>query len=326
MDEAEGQWQPALGFEGEARGFAPVGLANLLLTLVTLGLFAPWAKSRTRRYLWSHSRFEAEPLRWGGSGLQSVAGFVLLLLLLALGLYTADHLIQPLLGAVEDYRAWLLQLVPALALLLFGYGLARYRSLAHRLAKTEGGGSQEGGWAYAALTLLLGSAAILTAGLLLPWAAARLWNARWSRMRLGDRPFDAEARARPHILPWLAIYPAAALALYGIWRGFVILVTAVQEDRLAGELAFPLLLVSICAGFLFVAFVALLWFGAFLRHAVGATSLGGRRFRLASSGGIWLRHVLGGLLLVLATLGLGIAFLGYYNWSWFARRLELAQG
>src|SRR6185436_19796655 len=45
----------AFGFTGRAPDYFRIWIVNLLLTLVTLGLWSPWAKVRKRRYLYGHT-------------------------------------------------------------------------------------------------------------------------------------------------------------------------------------------------------------------------------------------------------------------------------
>ena len=74
-DGAEGE--SAFGFSGSWREFAPIAFTNLLLTIVTLGIYSFWAKARTRRYLWSRTRFIDDRLEWSGTGLELFIGGVL---------------------------------------------------------------------------------------------------------------------------------------------------------------------------------------------------------------------------------------------------------
>ncbi len=47
------QDEKAFEFNGTWREYAPIAFTNLLLTIVTLGIYRFWATARTRRYLWS---------------------------------------------------------------------------------------------------------------------------------------------------------------------------------------------------------------------------------------------------------------------------------
>jgi uncharacterized membrane protein YjgN (DUF898 family) len=47
---------------------------NLLLTLVTLGLYAPWAKVRTLRYLYQHTAVDGHALDFHGDARRMFRG------------------------------------------------------------------------------------------------------------------------------------------------------------------------------------------------------------------------------------------------------------
>ena len=70
----------AFGFKGTWQGYAPIAFTNLLLTIVTLGIYTFWARTRTRRYLWSQTRFIDDRLEWTGTGLELFIGYMLAIL------------------------------------------------------------------------------------------------------------------------------------------------------------------------------------------------------------------------------------------------------
>ena len=71
----------AFAFEGNWQDFAKIALPNLLLTIVTLGVYRFWATTRERRYLWSRTRFVDENLEWAGTGMELFIGFVMVFVL-----------------------------------------------------------------------------------------------------------------------------------------------------------------------------------------------------------------------------------------------------
>jgi uncharacterized membrane protein YjgN (DUF898 family) len=58
----------AFRFTGTWTEYLPIALTNLALTIVTLGIYRFWATARTRRYLWSRTRFADDTLEWTGTG------------------------------------------------------------------------------------------------------------------------------------------------------------------------------------------------------------------------------------------------------------------
>ena len=58
----------AFRFHGSWQEYARIAFPNLLLTIVTLGIYRFWATTREREYLWSKTDFIDERLEWTGRG------------------------------------------------------------------------------------------------------------------------------------------------------------------------------------------------------------------------------------------------------------------
>src|SRR4028119_1352775 len=76
------QPESAFTFTGDWREFLPIALTNLLLTVVTLGIYRFWATARERRYLWSRTRFIDDHLEWTGTGKEMFIGFLIVMAVL----------------------------------------------------------------------------------------------------------------------------------------------------------------------------------------------------------------------------------------------------
>lgn len=68
----------ALRFTGTASEYFRLWIVNLLLTMATLGLYAPWARRRTIRYFYSRTEVAHSPLEFTGGLRNMVFGFLLL--------------------------------------------------------------------------------------------------------------------------------------------------------------------------------------------------------------------------------------------------------
>jgi uncharacterized membrane protein YjgN (DUF898 family) len=66
-------------FEGSAAAYARLWFTNLLLSLLTVGLYTPLARRRTLRYLRGHTRLAGSALEWHPAPPRAVFGFALLL-------------------------------------------------------------------------------------------------------------------------------------------------------------------------------------------------------------------------------------------------------
>lgn len=313
----------AFRFTGNWREFLPIALTNLLLTLVTLGIYRFWAKARERRYLWSRTEFIDDPLEWTGTGLEMFKGFVLVMLVLVPALLFFQFGFEMMLLRGQAAAAGLIGLALYVGLFMLA-GVARYRALRYRLSRTYWhgirGGGEPGGWAYGWSYLWKSIVGFLALGLLVPWSAVALWNERWSKMSFGPHQFDSKATTDGLIGRWIAVLLSPILA------GIIVLPTMIisgtspadTDPIKAGVYAviFTLGIYSI------IALVGVGYFAAYLRNAIGGLELGDLRFTLTARSMDWLKLFLGHALIVVATLGVGLVFISYRNWSFFISHLE----
>ncbi len=69
--------QLLIKFTGSGSEYFRIWIVNLLLTLVTLGLYFPWAKVRRLRYFYANTLVDSDPLQFHGTPLQMFKGFVI---------------------------------------------------------------------------------------------------------------------------------------------------------------------------------------------------------------------------------------------------------
>jgi uncharacterized membrane protein YjgN (DUF898 family) len=70
-----------LEFSGSGGEYFRVWIVNVLLSIVTLGLYTPWARRRTVQYFYGHTLVADSPLEFTAQQRKMVTGFVLLVLL-----------------------------------------------------------------------------------------------------------------------------------------------------------------------------------------------------------------------------------------------------
>lgn len=309
---ADEQADSAFRFHGSWREFAPIALTNLLLIIVTLGIYRFWAKTRERRYLWSRSAFIGDRLEWTGTGLELFIGFIMALVLFGIPLVLIQFGVQALIMRGQLGWSQLLGMTFSL-LLLFVVGVGRFRALRYRLSRTRwhgirGGSDEKGviyGWSYLWKTVV-GSFVL---GLMLPWAMIDLWNQRWNSMSFGSHQFMASAEYGPLVKRLLLGYAivVAAIAALIVFR---------QTIGPIGLALAPIPLLLIVGGIL-VAFYTL-----FLRLAIGGLSLNRIDFAFTARSIDIAKLILGDLALLVCTLGLGFVFLSYRHWAFFIRHME----
>lgn len=327
----------AFVFSGSWRAFTPIAFTNLLLSIVTLGIYIFWARTRERRYLWSHTRFIDDRLEWTGTGRELMIGYGFAILLFALPIGLINFITFN--AAIMRGHEGIAGVIGFAMYLLFFFltGLAVFRGLRYRLSRTlwhgiRGGSDSFGlafGWRYL-WKMLLGSFSL---GLLTPWAMTSLWNDRFGEMSFGPLRFQAEARAGPIFLRFMLFYlapvlffiAAAGVVLLGMFTGIF---TGVFNHVPAGPSpALPILLFVFVAIFYLLFFVvlgviALVFYAAYFRQVVGTLRLGDLDFAFTATTADWVRLFVGNFALVFGTLGIGYIFIGYRNWTFFIRHMQ----
>jgi uncharacterized membrane protein YjgN (DUF898 family) len=65
-----------LSFFGKGGDFFKIKIVNIIFSILTLGLYYPWAKAKTLSYLYSHTSFEDQPFAFTGTGKEMFKGFI----------------------------------------------------------------------------------------------------------------------------------------------------------------------------------------------------------------------------------------------------------
>ncbi len=66
-----------LSFHGQGSTYFGIVALNVVLTLVTVGLYYPWAKAAYRKYLWNETEFKDSRFVFNGTGKEMFKGFVI---------------------------------------------------------------------------------------------------------------------------------------------------------------------------------------------------------------------------------------------------------
>ena len=307
----------AFEFSGSWREFLPIALTNLLLTLVTLGVYRFWAVTRERRYFWSRTRFIDDRLEWTGTGLELLIGFVLVAVAVFLPLFLMQFAMQGLILRGRGGIAVALTLCLYIGI-FYLIGIARFRALRYRLSRSwwHGirGGSDEQGFAYGWSFLWKSVVGYVTAGLMIPWSMASLWNQRWNAMSFGTHPIASNARWGNVFLRFILCYAVPFVAMFLLIIAMVPFMMAARGPEAFG--AFALIAgLFVAAFYIVLPLCALAFYAAFLREAVGAVTFAGLDFAFTARTKHWLLLFLGNLgLWLLAALAaiLPLAALGLF--------------
>lgn len=196
-------------FTGTRREMAGILLRGYLLMLPTIGIYRFWVTTWKRRFYWSNTEIDGDPLEYTGQALQLLVGFMLAVIVFV-PIYALLFYLSTQSGDVTVAGYGLVAVV-----LWFLAGYAIYRARDFRLSRTLWRGirfDQAGSaWGYAfrrfGWTLLMA----ITLGLVYPFMAANLWRYRYNNTWYGDRPFSFAGSWKMLAGPYYRAYFAAAI-------------------------------------------------------------------------------------------------------------------
>lgn len=317
MTDHGGKAPSAVSFHGSWTDFAKIALPNVLLTLVTLGIYRFWATTRERQYLWAHTRFIDEPLEWTGRGIELFIGFVMVFFLLGLPLVVLQLVVNGLVFQGQPVVAGVLVFVIIL-FIFYLTGLAYFRALRYRLSRTYWrgirGGSDDQGFGYGLSYIWKNVVAAIPLYLLYPWASMSLWNERWSKMSFGPYHFESHADWKALMKRYMLFYLFPFLIFVGAFGlGFYSATSGDGGDNpfstAGGTFAFAMIAIGIAGLYILMPIAALLYYSKFMRVAVGGLRLGDLEFDFTARSPDWILYWLGNLAIMM--LAYGAAFVPF---------------
>ena len=171
-------------FTGTAGEYFGIWIVNILLTILTLGIYSAWAKVRRNRYFYGNTRLAGGSFEYHARPVQILIGrLVVLALLVAYNLVLA--FVPPLAGVLGVI---FLFAIPWFVMrgLRFSARVTSYRNVRFDFT---------GGYGGAFLAYVLGG--LLTwgsLGILAPIASQWMWRYILDNLRYGDRPIDCDPR------------------------------------------------------------------------------------------------------------------------------------
>jgi len=317
----------AIRFTGSWREYLPIAATNALLIVCTLGIYRFWAAARHRRYLWSRTHVIDDSLEWTGTGKEMFIGFLIVMLVIAPFFLFFQFLFPALAARGHTVAAGGILFLFYIGLIYLG-GFARFRALRYRLSRTYWhgirGGSDNPGWRYGAEYLGRYALSAITMFIIFPWAVTRLWNSRWNAMSFGPLEFRADLDAEGIVGRWIALYltPIALLAVGGVLAAMFGMFAAGGGPAVKASMAVLLIGIGVVV-YLAIPLITLAFYAKYFRQAAARTRLGDLEFGFDASTLQWLGLFLGNLALAVVTIGFGITYWGYRNWSFMVRHLHI---
>lgn len=193
-------------FTGTASEYFGIWIVNVLLTIVTLGIYSAWAKVRRNRYFYGNTVVLGRAFEYHAGGMQIFIGRVIVF---------AFIVVANILAAIHPLFSVLTTILVLIALpwlivrgLRFNARVTSYRNVRFDFTGTAGG---------AFVCVMLGSlVAFLSLGLLAPFASRWLNRYVFNNLRYGNRPFETDPKIG-------ALYRALLIPALMVVLGLVVL-------------------------------------------------------------------------------------------------------
>jgi uncharacterized membrane protein YjgN (DUF898 family) len=329
MSEDLSQRHSAFRFHGTWQEFARIAFPNLLLSIVTLGIYRFWATTREREYLWGKTDFIDERLEWTGRGIELFIGFIMVFFLIGLPLIAIQLVNNGLIFRGQVYLVIAINVVLFTMIFYLG-GVAYFRALRYRLSRTYWrgirGGSDDPGFRYGLSYMWKSFAGWLPIFLMVPWSMISLWNERWNAMSFGPHRFVATAEWKPLMKRYLLFYLVPFLLFVG---GAIIGISAAASGNAPDALGSTgaaigviFVIVGVFALYIILPLAALAFYSKYFRLAVGGLRLHELEFEFRARAADWILFFLANMAIVICTLGIGYIFMPYRNWKFFVDHME----
>jgi uncharacterized membrane protein YjgN (DUF898 family) len=202
-----------LGFNGQALDYLMIILKTTLLTLVTFGLYYPWARAERLRFLMNHTKLGSHAFSFTGNGKEIAIGYIKGLLVygvIYVGIIYGSRIMteSPVLGGVLS-AVFTLLFYGLLPLAIWGgkaYRLSRtrYRSIYFSIDRSQ----RNAFFKRYGLDLIL---VPLTLGFYLPVLLYNLRKNLTNATRWGNVPFSYTAQLKDSY--WLSIENAVLMVI-----------------------------------------------------------------------------------------------------------------
>ena len=289
--------QQRFSFSGTGSAYFRIWIVNLVLTLLSLGIYSAWAKVRRMQYFYRHTSLNESSFDYHGTPTAILKGRVIGVGLFA-AYYTTTLKFMPLLGLAVGLVIALF--MPLLLLASFRFRLynSSYRGLRFNFT-----GSIKS--AYITF-LLLPLGTLFTLYLLAPFTHQRIKSYQHGNSRFGQSPFTFDADVGGFykiyffaLMQFFLIIGLVVLVAYSVLQGSMASMATLSKEAIVGFVVIAYLLL-ITATLLIVPY----FISRIQNLAWNHTALGGNRFSstLSARGVAWI--MFSNLILIVVSLGL----------------------
>ncbi|MBU2327148.1 MAG: DUF898 family protein [Alphaproteobacteria bacterium] len=201
-------------FRGSAGEYFGIWIVNILLTIITLGVYSAWAKVRRNRYFYGNSFVDGHSFDYHARGLQIFIGRAIVFGHIIA--YNVLLTLSPIAGGILTLLMFFLLPWIVMRSLRFNARVTSYRNIRFDfVGKT---------WAAFVAIIFGGLIAFFSLGILAPFASRWLYRYIFNNLRYGGRAFETDPKIG---------------ALYRVWLpAFLLMVVGAAVAGLLGVMAY----------------------------------------------------------------------------------------
>jgi len=270
-------------FEGETKELILITLKNIFLTLITIGIYFPFAKTNTRRYFWNNVKFDNENFEYTGTGIEILKGYFLTGFV-----FISFQLATKLLAGVAPVAIAIITLFFFIFVVFFLAPFALYRSHAYLMSRTKLRGisfnaSREGQKEYHKQFVIEVFRTAFTFGIAFPWSYVNLQRIKLKNTTYGNKSFKYYGEGSEVFLIYLKgfLLQGLTLGIYSFWM---------QAEM--------------------------------LRYQAGNSLFDGKSFKLELTGFEMFKLALFNIAVILLTLGIATPWVLVHNVCFYAEKLS----
>jgi uncharacterized membrane protein YjgN (DUF898 family) len=207
-----------LSFTGKGGDLFSVLIVNWVLTLLTLGIYYPWAKARRLQFFYEHTELDAHPFHFHGTGRELFIGFIKAvgLIVVIYGAFFGLVMLQEVWSAVLAYLVLLAAFIGLFPLVV--HGTYRYRMSRSSWRGIHFGYTGELKELYT-LCIRDGLLTVITFGIYGAWFQMHLRNYVLGHIRMGNTHFKYKGDGMDFFLLNLKGYFLSifTLGIYAFW-------------------------------------------------------------------------------------------------------------
>jgi uncharacterized membrane protein YjgN (DUF898 family) len=291
----------SIGFHGTGGGLFKIMLINWILTIITLGIYYFWGKTKVRRYVWEQSSFAGDRFYYHGTGGELFKGAVIFGVILS-AFNAATYALGQAFGPEAELYAEIgtsyviLMLLPVIMVGAMRYRLSRTAWRGIRLSFR--GKRKSALWLYIRGYIFTA----LTLGLYWPYFTIQKQKFWKSNSHFGNQAFEYDGEGKDIVKAFL-IFIVSIVVVFSAPSLLIGYLGFETQEAMQG-------IIMISLALFIPSFVIYLYYSAFLdRYNWSKTQFAGGTFKYDATGGQWFLLNFTNLLLFVFTAGLALPFI-----------------